>query len=72
MDKTLEALKSAYLVIAATQRYVLLQSRAAHPHRTYAVAPLDEHRKMLDLQVRTDRETAERLFCSWCFPWCEG
>ena len=71
MDKTLEALKSSYLVIAATQRNILLQSRTGFPRRTYAVAKLDENRKMLDLQVRTDRETAERLFCSWCFPWCK-
>ncbi len=68
IEKRTGTLEDAYMVLAICARHLLLRSREANPRHTYAVARIDAEGHPFDLQVRTERETAERLFCSVCFP----
>lgn len=69
LEQNIGSLKESYMVLAASQQYILLRSKAENPRPSYAVAQIDGDGRVFDLQARVDREAAERLFCSLCFPW---
>ncbi|MEQ2521856.1 hypothetical protein WMO24_15680 [Ruthenibacterium sp. CLA-JM-H11] len=68
MERNIGSLKDSYMVLAASQQYILLRSKTENPRPSYAVARIDGDGRAFDLQARVDREAAERLFCSLCFP----
>ena len=64
-------LADAYDILAATSQYILCRSRAANPNYTYAIQRVDSDGRPYDLQLKTDRVSAERAWCALCFPWFE-